>query len=310
MKTTALRSDFFMTYPKIAYVHALKEDYPTALDWIGKRAAAASVPAEKVACQCWLAFYSVWLGKQNACLDHLKKMSDIAAAQGADPAEVNFLNTVFYLVLDKFEQSRQANDAWLSRGLKLAPAQFHSLLRSTHAYRSGLIDARRGDIRSAGKDLEELRALIPGFTAPSDRESRQRLADFLEAEILYLGRNFDRAVALFPKTAAPEFVGLGDIADVIVANLYSDDLKARILAGKGDWDGAIAEYERLTVFDPKGGSRLLIQPRFHYRLARLYEQKGLKIKAGERYRKFLEIWKDADPGTPDLDDARKRLAAL
>ncbi len=48
----------------------------------------------------------------------------------------------------------------------------------------------------------------------------------------------------------------------------------------------------------------------HYYLAQAYEQSGWADKAIAEYEKFLEIWKDADPGLETVEDARKRLARL
>jgi hypothetical protein len=41
-----------------------------------------------------------------------------------------------------------------------------------------------------------------------------------------------------------------------------------------------------------------------------YEQSGWTGKAIEQYEEFLDIWKDADPGIAEVEDARERLARL
>jgi hypothetical protein len=65
----------------------------------------------------------------------------------------------------------------------------------------------------------------------------------------------------------------------------------------------------MTV-SPETNNRSLINPLYHFRVAEIYERKGNKAKAAEHYKKFLEIWKDADPELPEPGLAKARLAAL
>ena len=53
-----------------------------------------------------------------------------------------------------------------------------------------------------------------------------------------------------------------------------------------------------------------IYAKAYYMLGKIAEQQGDKARARENYRKFLDLWKDADPGLPEPVDAHKRLEAL
>jgi len=78
----------------------------------------------------------------------------------------------------------------------------------------------------------------------------------------------------------------------------------------GDLENAQTEYEaiiKLTTGRLRYGD--IYAKSFHV-LGKIAEQKGDKATAMAHYQKFLDLWKDADPGLPEPADARKRLAAI
>jgi hypothetical protein len=58
-------------------------------------------------------------------------------------------------------------------------------------------------------------------------------------------------------------------------------------------------------------ARLAETKRNHHKIKKIIEsQLSQKSTAIEHYKKFLDLWKDTDPGLPEVDDARERLAGL
>jgi serine/threonine protein kinase/tetratricopeptide (TPR) repeat protein len=78
----------------------------------------------------------------------------------------------------------------------------------------------------------------------------------------------------------------------------------------GDSEKAREEYERITSLTTDRLNYGDIYAKSFYMLGKIYEEKDWKGKAIEHYQKFLDLWKDADPGIVEVEDAKKRLAGL
>jgi tetratricopeptide (TPR) repeat protein len=79
---------------------------------------------------------------------------------------------------------------------------------------------------------------------------------------------------------------------------------------KNDLEKAKIEYEKSIALTEARFWLSDIYAKSYYMLGKIHEQQGKKTKAREYYEKFLELWKNADPGLPEVDDARARLSSL
>jgi tetratricopeptide (TPR) repeat protein len=166
-----------------------------------------------------------------------------------------------------------------------------------------LIDLRLGDPANAQAMLDELERLLAERAAAAAEPSRMlsplHAADLLRA-VLAMERG-DPAGAL----AILEASGW-DVKELEVRYIY-----ARALEAVGRDADALRWYDTFDNEYLVGTWHLPPLAPSHLHRAELYERGGNTERAVFHYRRFIELWQDADPELqPLVDGARQRLAQL
>jgi len=303
-KALEVKPDFYPSIFGLQYVYALKEDYPETVGWLDKYIEVAPSSGIKLVGYFWKGFYSSWLGDLEKSLGFLQRAEDLAEAtvNKGWMASVSRLKSWIYYERQDFELSRKYNDASLAVYVENNPANrlYHE---AGYKFVLGFIELKEGKVELAKSRLGGIQ-----------EELSKMFYNLLTSEIALAEGSPRKAIDILEHTGSSwqdfaRHVFYGSIW-TFYNTPFLRDVVARAYLKMGDLDKAIAEYERLITFNPQKPSFFLIHPKYHYRLAKLYEQKGLKDKAKAQYERFIALWKDADPGLPEVEDARKRLAGL
>ena len=78
----------------------------------------------------------------------------------------------------------------------------------------------------------------------------------------------------------------------------------------GNLEKALVEFEKITTNSRCRLGSGDIYARSFYMMGKIHEELKNQIKAIEHYETFLDLWKNANPGLPEVEDAKKRLAVL
>jgi tetratricopeptide (TPR) repeat protein len=167
-------------------------------------------------------------------------------------------------------------------------------------YLRGLILLEMGSISEAQNTAEELKTLIEKGLDPKIIRLYHGLAGCIGLK----KKNFSRAITQFQKALDLRSFGpLSKPAETI-------SLLASAYHQSGNLEKAVEQYQRIHQLNSGRLGDGPIYIKSFYRLGKIFEQQGDTAKAIENYEKFLDLWKDADPGIAEVEDAKKGLAGL
>jgi serine/threonine protein kinase/Flp pilus assembly protein TadD len=219
------------------------------------------------------------IGEPQAIMQFLMPYSYINQKTGNARAAIQQLDEARRLAV------KSDNQAWL-RGILRA---------------RGLAEVAAKSLDQAERTATELKALCE--QAANRKEIRNYLC-------------LQGAIELEKKNYAAAIDNLGQVLSLAPMALpISWDLDAMALLGAayaaaGDKSKALEQYEKI-VSSPLGRlNNSLIYVTGFYELGKLCHETGLRDKARENFTKFLFFWKAADPGIPQVEDAKKRLKEL
>jgi len=223
-----------------------------------------------------------------------------------DPSTLAFASLRFASLLEKSGDFSGALSA-IETGLRFAREVGDGDSECKALYYRGVIQARQGNLEEARQSAEELRLTIDSYPV----KKRIRYYEGLLGLIVLKQKDPARAQDYLQRALSLTGIDVGfmwfDNRPEFLENL------AEACEQAGRWEEARKAYEGIMSIKSiflYGAADALILARSYYKLGKVLERLGDKAGAAAKYSKFLDLWKNADPGLPEVEDAKKRLVGL
>jgi len=310
----AIKPDYLWGIFSLSYLHALKEDYQTSFDLIEDSITKSTTSGEVALGYFYKGNYHYWLGEFDKALIELNRAEELAEEVENVYIQIwaEWMKGVNYLEKRKFALSTSHFQKFSELGQKFFPNET-PYYKGRYVGMMGFIALKQGKIEEAKLKLDEIKPFLTSIVRPS-KQDLIYILDYLQGEIYLAEGSPDKAISVLEplrKLNKQPVVDWNLDEYQRFLRINPNDALARAYENNGEVEKAITEFEKLL--SPSVDASFmpyLIHPTFHYNLARLYEKTGQIDEAKEHYEKFLSLWKDADPGIDEGEDARKSLAGL
>jgi serine/threonine protein kinase/Tfp pilus assembly protein PilF len=154
---------------------------------------------------------------------------------------------------------------------------------------------------------KEIESLMPKYIRADEKHDVIMIPSFPAGKIALAKRDASMAARKLEESLQ---IMRGETFYLTTEHAYLLDLLADAYQMSGRFDKAAETFARISELQGGRSGWGAIYSRSYYKLGKVLEQLGKKAEAREKYLKFLDLWKDADPGLPEVEDAKKRLATL
>ena len=240
-------------------------------------------------------------GKFNEIKNQKEQLIEIAEQAGEVGWKSSTHRFQAYACLKKGNLEEALRECEEALTIAIDVETFFSIINAL--YLKGLIYLEMKSVAKAQKTAEELKKLIDEGLYKKHIRYYYNLKGIIELKL----NDFPKAIEYFKK--ANSLLPFQHTKYHNAQALFIDSL-AFAYYQAGDLEKAKEEYNKtisLTIGRLYYGD---IYAKSFYMLGKIYEQQGDTAKAIEHYEKFLDLWRDADPGILEAEDTRKRLDGL
>jgi tetratricopeptide (TPR) repeat protein len=193
------------------------------------------------------------------------------------------------------EALKEAEEAWnAAAGVEYVAGQRGALTHKVMAF----LDM--GSTAKAIQEAEKLKTMI----VEGLNQKLMRYYYALMARIEIKRANYSRAIEYVNQALSLTFFSPltkpAPFIDILALAYYKSE----------NLEKARDEYERITTLTTGRLEYGHLYAKSFYMLGKIHEELTNKSQAIENYQKFLELWENADPGFPEVEEAKERLASL
>ncbi|MDP2960379.1 MAG: tetratricopeptide repeat protein, partial [candidate division Zixibacteria bacterium] len=309
-KALEIKQDFYMSLAKLGLMYLFKKEYAQAESCF-KELSASGDKANRSIGRTTLALIPLYQGKFRQALEVLD--NGIAADkmeqfEGGPNAIKHALKAFIYEErnsLDLASKEAEICTEILKKEYPFDPVY----LRDLYIY----ILAKKGQTREAEEMAKSLKKDV------EEKGQTARYAYWLAlGAVEQIKGNKEKTISYLEEaTNTLSSTTTLSPATIVAVTVWSLPLfQARFLLAEvclesDRLDEAVTELEKaLSNYDEYRAAVPISVVKAYYLLGLAYEKSGWNKKAIEKYEEFLDIWKDADPGIKEFEDAKERLRKL